>query len=194
MDGVTRVMENACFWELFIPGAKGYLNTYNINGDLGLANGTEIKYHSLSFKDRKEERRFKELCAQAKPGDVIRIDSPPAAINVELFADFPEDTADTKAKKVAARKEWLDKGKPSITKDGRVVIHISQQDGSQIQYTPPTRVPGFTDIETRTVYPNSQIEMKDHFPIEPAFSITVDKAQVSCQLHDLIDLIFVLTA
>jgi len=192
MDGVARLMENACFWELFIPGAKGYLNTYNINGDLGLANGTEIKYHSLSFKDRKEERRFEELCAQAKPGDVIRIDSPPAAINVELFADFPEDTADTKAKKVAARKEWLDNGKPSSTEDGRVVIHISQQDGSQIKYTPPTHVPGFTSSETRTVYPNSQIEMKDHFPIEPAFSITVDKAQVSCQLHDLIDLIFVL--
>jgi len=179
MDGVNRAMENACFWELYIPGAKGYLNTYNINGDLGLANGTEIKYHSLSFGNRVEQRGFNELCAQSKPGDVIRIDSPPAAINVELFADFPEDTADTKAKKKVARKKWLDSGKPSITNDGRVVIHISQQDGSQIQYN-TTYVPGFTGIETRTVYPNSQIEMKDLFPIEPAFSITVDKAQVSC--------------
>ena len=170
MDGVTLAMHNSCFWELFIPGAKGYLNTYNINGEEGLANGTEIKYHSLSFEGRGQKGKFKRQHEQAQPGDVITIDSPPTAINVELFADFEDDTAAIKATKKVARKKWLDSGKCSITNDGRVVIHISSQDGNVIPY--------------KTAYiphsiSSSRVDMKDHFPVEPAFSITVDKAQVS---------------
>ena len=173
---IAHAMQNSCFWELFISGAKGFLNTYNINGDIGLANGTEIKYHSLSFENRVEGRKFDTLFTQAKPGEIIDLDSPPTAINVELFADFEEDTSATKAKKKAYRKEWLQSGKGSITNDGRVVIPISRQDGSQIKYD-STYVPGCKVLETAQYYDDSKLEMKDHFPIEPAFSITIDKAQ-----------------
>jgi len=178
MDGVTLAMHNSCFWELFIPGAKGYLNTYNINGEEGLANGTEIKYHSLSFKGQGQKIKFKRQHEQAQPGDVITIDSPPTAINVELFADFEDDTAAIKATKKVARKKWLDSGKCSITNDGRVVIHISSRDGSVIPYK-TAYIPHSIDAESGREYPSSRVDMKDHFPVEPAFSITVDKAQVS---------------
>ena len=124
-EDVEHAMHNSCFWEYYIPGATGYLNTYSINSILGLANGTEIKYHSLSFEDKEQRKQFKLKCAQAKPGDVITIHSPPTAVNVELFADLEEDTAATKAKKKADREEWLNGGKGSITADGRVVIPIS---------------------------------------------------------------------
>ena len=175
---VAHAMQNSCFWEFFPPGAMGYLNTYGINADDGLVNGTEIKYHSLSFEDKDEKRQFKVQCAQAEPGDIITLASPPTAINVELFADSDWDSETEKKKKKAMRREWLRSGKGSITKDGFVVIPISTRDGNKIEST-TTYIPGCTGLgEQQYYYPDSQIQMKDYFPIEPAFSITVDKAQV----------------
>ena len=179
-EGTTRAYQNSCFWEFFVPEAKGYLNTYGINADEGLANGTEIKYHSLSFEDRDQDRHFRKTVETSKPGDTITIDFPPKAINVELFADFEGDTSAVKAEKVAARKKWLRDGKCSIVDTGRVVIPISLLDGSQIKYN-KTYVSGGCTHQLQSRFGASQIEMKDHFPIEPAFSITVDKAQVSCK-------------
>ena len=155
----------------------GYLNTHNINSTHGLANGTEIKYHSLSFEDKKQKRRFNKLLRQATPGDVIDLDFPPTAINVELFPDFPGDSPADKAKKVLLRNEWLRSNKGSITRNGRVVIPISIKDGSTIQ-NKKTYIPGCTRLDLQYYYHDSSIKTRDYFPIEPAFSITVDKAQV----------------
>jgi len=96
-----------------------------------LANGTEIKYHSLSFEDKQQRRRFNKLLRQAKPGDVIDLDFPPTAVNVELFADFEGDSDAVKADNVTKRKSWFDSGKQSITRE-RVVIPISIRDGNKI--------------------------------------------------------------
>jgi len=156
----------------------GYLNTYGINADDGLVNGTEIKYHSLSFEDKDQARQFKLQCAQSSPGDIITLTYPPTAINVELFADCDWDSETEKKKKKAMRKEWLRSGKGSITKDGFVVLPISTRDGNQIE-SKPTYIPGCTSLgEQQYYYRESQLKLRDHFPIEPAFSITVDKAQV----------------
>ena len=178
---IEHAMHNSCFWEYYIPGAMGYLNTYSINSISGLTNGTEIKYHSLSFEDKEQRKQFKLQCAQATPGDIITIHSPPTAINVELFPDFAWDSTSDAAKKKRERKEWLDGGKGSITADGRVVIPISLRDGSKIK-SKATYIPGYTRLDdgedSQHYYFNSQLNMKDYFPIEPAFSITVDKAQV----------------
>ena len=178
---VAHAMQNSCFWEFYIPGAMGYLNTYSINSISGLANGTEIKYHSLSFEDKEQRKQFKSKCAQAKPGDIITIESPPTAINVELFADFGWDSTSETAKKKRERKEWLRSGKGSITRDGRVVIPISLRDGSKIQ-SKKAYVSGCTRLDMRQYYyHDSSLMIKDWFPIEPAFSITVDKAQVGVE-------------
>ena len=123
----------------------GYLNTYNINSISGLTNGTEIKYHSLSFEDKEQRKQFKLQCAQATPGDIITIHSPPTAINVELFPDFDGDSTSETAKKKRERKEWLRSGKGSITRD-RVVIPISLRDGSKIK-SKATYIPGYTRLE-----------------------------------------------
>jgi len=178
---VAHAMQNSCFWEYCIPGAMGYLNTYSINSVSGLANGTEIKYHSLSFEDKERRKQFNLKCAQAKPGDIISIDSPPTAINVELFPDFAWDSTSETAKKKRERKEWLRSGKGSITRGGRVVIPISLRDGGKIQ-SKKTYVPGCTRLDMHQYYyHDSSLMIKDWFPIEPAFSITVDKAQVSAE-------------
>ena len=59
----NAVMEEDCFYELFVPGAGagavGYLSE-NINTYIGLANGVKIKYHSLSFETSEEDEVFNE--------------------------------------------------------------------------------------------------------------------------------------
>ncbi len=121
------ILESQCSASLF------GMNTYNINSISGLTNGTEIKYHSLSFEDKEQRKQFKLQCAQATPGDIITIHSPPTAINVGLLADFDGDSTADAVKKKRERKEWLDGGKGSITADGRVVIPISLRDGSKVK-------------------------------------------------------------
>ena len=182
---IAHAMQNACFYEYFPPGAMGYLNSYNINGNDGLTNGTVIKFHSLSFEDKEQRKQFNEKRRQAKPGDVIDLDSPPTTINVELFADFPEDTATETEKKKVMRKEWLRDGKGTLTRDGRIVIPISTRHGSKIK-SKATYIPGSLDLSSNLYYRESQVKLKDYFPIEPAFSITVDKAQVSFIVFNLI--------
>jgi len=181
-ESIAHAMKNNCFKEYFPPGAKGYLNSYGINADEGLANGTEIRYHSLSFEDKKQKKRFNKLLRQAKPGDVIDLDFPPTAINVELFADFEGDSDAVKADNVSKRKSWFDSGKQSITRDERVVIPISIRDGNKISTRATSYIPGSGLNQGTIYYHNSRLNMRDHFPIEPAFSITVDKAQV-CNVH-----------
>ena len=177
---IAHAMQHSSFWEFYIPEAMGYLNTSNINSDDGLANGTVIKYHSLSFEDKHQRSKFRLQCAQAAPGNVIDLDVPPTAINVELFPDFDEDSVSDKAKKEKERKEWLESGKGSITQDGRVVIPISMRDGKKIQ-SKKTYIPGCVRADSQYYYLDSSVMLKDYFPIEPAFSITVDKAQVGVE-------------
>ena len=55
----VEAMGEYCFYELFVPGAVGYLSE-NINTYIGLANGVKIKYHSLSFGTSEEDEVFNE--------------------------------------------------------------------------------------------------------------------------------------
>ena len=164
-------MENDCFHEMFVPGAAGYI-TENINTDIGLANGVEIKYHSLSFGTEEEDNIFNEEFESDGPL-VMTLDEPPSAINVELFADFDGDSRDKKKENKEKRKEWKH---GSLVDDGRVVIQISSQWGRQLirKYSKET-IGGSWQFG----YSGSTVPMKDHFPLEPAFSITIYKAQVS---------------
>ena len=130
-----------------------------------------------SHTNKRDERNLTRKLGTARPGDTVTIEEPPTAINVELFADFADDPDSAKKGKADARAAWLESGKGSITADGKVVIPISLQDGSRIPYK-TEHIPGCN--ETGRFYRASQIPMKDYFPIEPAFAVTVDKAQVRC--------------
>ena len=169
-DGnIARVMENDCFFEYFVPGAPGFL-TKNINTDIGLANGVEIKYHSLSFECFDPEEQFKGMLADVSPGGIITLEHPPSAINVELYADFPGDSEDQLEKNKQKRKLW---SHGSLV-EGRVVIPIPIKAGNYTDYE-VVLVKGAPDCG----YHASMLPMKDHFPIELGFCVTVWKAQVS---------------
>jgi hypothetical protein len=178
---------NECFYELFVPGARAFL-TQNINTSIGLANGTEIKYHSISFDDRDKAREYRRHMKSHQPGGVITLDGPPSAINVELFADFPEDSEAQKKKNAKMRQRWQH---GSLVKDGgRIVIPISTSCGSfnewEKSYVPSahsTSLYTFAGVSmrrrlcSRPLYELSTVRLKDHFCIEAGFCITLHKAQ-----------------
>jgi len=161
-------MKDNCFYEMFVPGAAGYI-TENINTDIGLANGVEIKYHSLSFATEDKERIFNEEF-ESDGSLVMTLDEPPSAINVELFADFPGDSDDKKKENRKKRIEWTH---GSLVNDGRVVVQISSQWGQLIRNWHKENIEGSWQLG----YKGSVLPMKDCFPIEPAFSVTIYKAQ-----------------
>ena len=175
---------NETFYELFVQGALGYLN-HNINTSKGipLANGTEIKYDSISFDDPDDEAEFHKHVSAHSPGATITLHKPPSAINVELFADWPGDSEEKKKENLLERKQWQH---GSLAKDGRIVIPISTKyancNEKEKTYLPPaysTSRCKSTGVVRRVgfLYGVSTVPLQDHFCIEPGFCITVHKAQ-----------------
>ena len=66
--------------------ALGYLNL-NLNTKIGMANGTLIRYHSLSFLKNADLTIFNRLVNEARAGGTVTLTDPPDIINVELFPD-----------------------------------------------------------------------------------------------------------
>ena len=167
---VARAKEESCFWELFVPSALAYL-TFNLNMYKGLANGLPVKYHSISFYDREDQERFEEILQTTPPGETVTLQHPPDIINVELFPDFPGDSDKERMKNKARRDRWLD---GSITEDGRVVIPITVSNKKYVKWK-KSQIRG----GGRSRFMPSKVDLADYFPIEPGFSITLHKAQVS---------------
>lgn len=168
----VRARQESCFWELFIPFALAYLS-YNVNTLKGLANGTPVRYHSISFQDEEATKNFERLLEEAQPGEIITLDHPPDMINVELFPDFPDDDEKTRKKNEKHRQAWKH---GSITTDGTVVVPIDVSSGTHLQWK-TTQVRGGGGGTCR--FKPSKVALKDWFPIEPGFSVTIHKAQAS---------------
>ena len=85
---------------MFVEGAPAYINQ-NINPSMGLANGTYVVMHSLSFNENVSQRELGEIERQlnhAKPGERVHLPFPPQFINVsvplpqEIAKNWPPDS------------------------------------------------------------------------------------------------------
>ena len=177
-------MEESCFWEMYVPEALGYL-TFNINTNKGLANGIPIKYHSVSFGDADRLDNFERRLDGAAPGEVITLDRPPDVMNVELFPDLKEDSNNIREMKAELRRMWKHGSLPDCP--GKIVIPIELASKKFVKY----KVAQIRGAGGSSRYFPSKVELADWFPIEPAFSVTIHKAQVSnpsvfcsCCIHD----------
>ena len=75
--GVQHAIENnACFWETFLCNALGYLNL-NLNTLIDMANGTLIRYHSLSFLKDADLAIFNRMVKEARAGGTVILTDPP---------------------------------------------------------------------------------------------------------------------
>jgi hypothetical protein len=79
-----------CFWQYFVPGADGFL-TANLNNNLGPANGSPIKLHSLSFASEDQLETVLLQMHTLPVGAIITLEELPVAVNIQI-----PDTYDTK--------------------------------------------------------------------------------------------------
>ena len=93
-------------YDYFIPFAIALL-LHNINVGLRAANGTDVKYHSLSFNTTDETQVAKEMIDECnESGTFITLPFVPLSINVELFFDRDDDTEEQKRANEQARFNW----------------------------------------------------------------------------------------
>ena len=167
--------QEGCFWELFVPQALAYL-TSNLKVDKGLANGVTVKYDSISFSNLEDQDNFENLLSEAVPGTIITLEGPPDYINVELFPDFDGDDEKIRLKNEAKRRQWKF---GSITEDGRIVVPLDMTHSKKFVQWKSSNIRGGGGFQFRP----STAEFADHFPLEPGFSVTIHKAQVSLDLE-----------
>ena len=79
------VSQHPVFWQYFVPGAPAYL-TNNLNTSLGLANGTKVELHSLTFSSQIIGEYIADRYLSQPPGTVITLtgDLIPASVNIKL--------------------------------------------------------------------------------------------------------------
>ena len=85
-----HIEKQTCFYEYFVPDCREYL-TYNINLNANLANETLVRaffiiWSKPSWKQNKFDTNWWHC---------IDLQTPPIAINVELYPDFPSDDLST---------------------------------------------------------------------------------------------------
>ena len=74
-------MKETILYHYFVRTAPGFL-TENINPSIGLANGTGIQDHSLTFADRDIQNELENTVSLSQAGDVVTFPHQPASINV----------------------------------------------------------------------------------------------------------------
>jgi len=84
---------------IFVAGAPAYINE-NIDPGLGLANGTQVTLHSLTFCDKISPRQVGDVLTQmanASPGQRIHLDHSPKFIHIvvpgKALADWPQNAS-----------------------------------------------------------------------------------------------------
>ena len=176
---LEAALNEVCFWEYFVPMAPSYL-TYNLNVKNKLANGTLVQGHSLSFETKMEETFLKQMIKSTPIGQCIDLPSPPKAVNIEIFPNFDGDDASKQQENAKQRKEWK---LGSMAKNGRVIIPISIDHHTKVRWTKESVRARGGNICFRA----STVPMRDFFPLELGFCITVPKCQVSgfCPLSKL---------
>jgi hypothetical protein len=66
---------------IFVQDAPSYISQ-NINPLYGLANGTFVRMHSLTFENEQDQEDFNNLIADAVPGERVHLQMKPSFINV----------------------------------------------------------------------------------------------------------------
>ena len=164
---------NAFFWQYFVPGAPAYLDS-NINIDLGLVNGAVITLHSLTFDNAEDQKKVFELCNNENVDHGSEIIIPlPAAVNVLVH------TIDN----------HHDELSPQRKKQIKVLNEFSKQMGINRITAKEVIIPLHQSINSskepiRYIFPNgnihsslSEVYIKQPFPFDLAFAMTVHKAQ-----------------
>ena len=173
-DTMSELKEdNAFFWQFFVPGVDAYLN-HNINGDIALVNASQLKTHSLTLaNEKKYQDVLRYIEDQNIPfGSEIEID-PPVAVNMIVVQELDGKPLSTRRKKQMAKLQTFSRQYNIDSKSRDIIIPLT-----------PSMMPSsddswnkYTFCTGNTLAPIAQVKVKEKFPFDLAFSMTVHKAQ-----------------
>ena len=153
-----------CFWEYFVPGAEAFL-THNVNNELGLANGTAVKLHSLTFADSQQLQYVTNLIKNSTPGSEIILLKPPLAVNVLIPSSPASNTSSKKRAQLKILKDEL-----SLPGHDDEIIIPLPQDKKNCKWQHYT-------VQGHNVVSVGKVQTRPTFTFELAFAMTVHKAQ-----------------
>ena len=147
-------LEDPCFYEYYVEGAAGFFSD-NVNKRIGIVNARPFRMHSLTVQDEADRNLITLYGKNAQPGSVLTLSEEPVSVNVALDAEnFGPDS-------------WRTLQTLSIV-DKQVVIAIVPG---------PTKVKPDVTVRGGTDYRPSKVTLQAVFPLELAFSITVNKSE-----------------
>jgi hypothetical protein len=156
-DARAQAVEDPALYEYFVKDCHAYI-TLNINKKLGVVNGAQGRYHSLSFQTQDEQDLFEALVRATPIGEVCTLPDNlrPVAVNIEFeeAENWPEGLT---------------------LVPGRVVIPIGCRPRKVAKSNHWIPLPGGT--ARGQSYRPSRIKVSNHFPIDPGFAITFYKVQ-----------------
>ena len=152
---VVRALEDPCFYEYFVAGAAGFFSD-NVNKRIGIVNAKSFTMCSLTAANEEDSYLITVYARNAEPGSVITLSEEPVSVNVALEQEhFDPDS-------------WRTLKMMSIV-NHKVVIPV---------------VPGTTKVKVDVMvhgggvaHRPSKVTLQAFFPIELAFSITVNKSE-----------------
>ena len=184
--------KNAFFWQFWAPGVSSYLDN-NINGDLALVNGAPVTMHSLTFDDPQKYQaildEIEELRdSQGNPlpfGSEIEIEEP-LAVNVVM-----EKSLDGKP---LSRKRKLQMEKLAQFSAAYGIDNDHNSDKIILPLTTDMRKKSYSSTDQYSyctgnfLVPVASVYVREPFPYDLAFSMTVHKAQGRTIYRVVIDL------
>ncbi len=173
--------KHAFFYQYFVAGADAYLNN-NINAEIALVNGSPVKLHSLTLHD---SDTVESIIEQAKMnhipyGSEIEIDEP-LAVNVSIVQKLHGKEPSKKRKKQLQVLRTLSR-KYSIDPKSRDIILPLTTSMSDTEWQK------FTFLTGNLISPVAQVHIREPFPFDLAFAMTVHKAQGRTIHRVIIDL------
>lgn len=149
---LDRALQDSCFFEYFVETADGFING-NINKLALLVNGTPFQYHSLVPTSQEQADQIAAQVSRLPPGSIVTLSEPPMAVIIEVMVP----------------KKKIPKWKHLTLIEGRVVLPIQPARSATEWHK--------TIVNGGDGYLPSKVLIKASFPLEPAFVITVHKAQ-----------------
>lgn len=154
---MPEVLRDPCFYEYFVPESLGYVKDQGVSKRLGLVNSLPFQYHSIVPQSEDEETYHRQL-HEAQPGDIITLPNPPQVVNIEIGEKVQEHFSEKQLRILHNH---------SIVPDA-IVLPVCPGGTKEKEDVP---IPGGSGYEP------SRVTIRGVFPLEPGFSMTVNKAE-----------------
>lgn len=154
---LPEVLQDPCFYEYFVTNALGYFKDEGVSKRLGLVNSLPFRYHSFVL-DPEDNTVYHRMLEEAQPGQIITLPKPPLIVNIEIDKKTQEHFTEEQLRALRHR---------SVV-SGRIVLPVSPGGTKEKENIP---VPGGRGYEP------SRVTIRNVFPLDPGFAMTVNKAE-----------------